>query len=208
MQIYLKRTVLRQVIRLDNDRWIGNIVWRQNWQTYDGFTGVNKSLPNTTITAGVLTNVNRTFSDASIDSGGTGAFMGNHKMQSPIINVNYKGLGFAEVVGYGYFLDYDPTAKVFGRNNSTRTVGARIKGDAPMGGTKLLYTAEYASQSNYKDNPVAYTTSYSLLEGGVDLKVAEFKLGYELLGGNGTQSLSTPLATIFQFNGWADVFLV
>ena len=33
-------------------------------------------------------------------------------------------------------------------------------------------------------------------------------MGYELLSGNGRQSLSTPLATLFAFNGWADVFLV
>jgi len=198
----------RQLIRLDNDRWIGNVVWRQNHQTYDGFTAVNRSLPDTTITAGILTNVNRVFSDASIDNLGNGAFLGNHHMRSPIFNVNYKGLGFAEVVGYGYFLDYDPSARAFGRANSTRTVGAKIKGDAPMGDNKLLYAAEYARQSDYKDNPIDFTAHYTLLEGGVDVKVAEFKLGYELLSGNGKQSLSTPLATLFAFNGWADVFLV
>jgi hypothetical protein len=197
----------RQLIRLDNDRWIGNVVWRQNWQTYDALTAVNKSLPDTTITAGMITNANRVFSDASIDNG-TGSFLGNHHMRSPIINVNYKGLGFAEVVGYGYFLDYDPSARAFGLANSTRTMGLRFKGDAPMGDNKLLYAAEYASQSDYKDNPNDYRVHYTLLEGGVDVKVAQFKLGYELLSGNGRQSLQTPLATLFAFNGWADVFLV
>lgn len=200
----------RQLIRLDNDRWVGNVDWRQNWQTYDGYSAVNKSLPDTTITAAYITNVNRVFSDASIDNG-TGAFLGNHHMRSPIFNVNYKGLGFAELVGYGYFLDYDPSARAFGLANSTRTLGGRIKGDAPMGGTKLLYTAEYARQSDYKDNPNDYNVHYTLLEGGVDVKIADlpttFKVGYELLSGNGKQSLSTPLATLFAFNGWADVFL-
>ncbi len=198
----------RQVIRLDNDRWIGNIVFRQNWQSYDGFTAVNQSLADTTITAGVIGNVNRTFGDASIDTGGTGAFMGNHKMRSPIINVKYKGLGFAEVVGYGYFLDYDPTALAFGKANSRQTVGTRIKGDLAMGESKLLYSAEYASQSDYKNNPNDFRIQYSLLEGGVDFKVAEFKVGYELLSSDGTQAIATPLATLFAFNGWADVFLV
>ena len=198
----------RQLIRYDNDRWIGNVDWRQNWQTYDGFSAVNKSLPDTTISAALITNVNRVFSDASIDNG-TGSFLGNHHMRSPIFNVNYKGLGFAEVSGYGYFLDYDPSALAFGRANSTKTIGGRIKGDAPiMSDYKLLYTAEYARQSDYKDNPINFTAHYTLLEGGVDVKVATFKLGYELLSSNGKQSLSTPLATLFAFNGWADVFLV
>jgi hypothetical protein len=197
----------RQLIRLDNDRWLGNVVWRQNQQTYDATSVVNKSLPDTTITAAFITNANRVFSDASID-GGNGALLGNHHMRSPIFNVNYKGLGFAELVGYGYFLDYDPSAKAFGLANSTKTIGARIKGNAPMGDYKLTYSAEYASQSDYKDNPINFRAHYTLLEGGVDLKAAQFKLGYELLSGNGTQSLSTPLATLFAFNGWADVFLV
>ena len=203
----------RQLIRLDNDRWIGNVVWRQNHQTYDGVTAVNTSFADTTITAGYITNVNRVFSDASIDTGNAGSFLGNHQMKSQIYNVNYKGLGFAELVGYGYFLDYDPSALTFGQNNSTATIGGRMKGSAPMGDYKLLYTAEYASQSAYKDNPRDYTAHYALLEGGVDAQNYQVKLGYEVLSSaladNGTRkSLSTPLATLFAFNGWADVFLV
>lgn len=197
----------RQLIRMDNDRWIGNVDWRQNWQTYDGFSAVNQSLPNTTITAAMITNVNRVFSNSSIDNG-TGSFLGDHKMRSPLINVKYTGLGFAEIVGYGYFLDYDASARAFGLANSTRTVGARIKGDAPMGGNKILYAAEYANQADYKDNPNNFNVHYTLLEGGMDFNVAQFKVGYELLSSNGKQSLSTPLATLFAFNGWADVFLV
>ncbi|MEO6422297.1 MAG: alginate export family protein, partial [Candidatus Nitrotoga sp.] len=198
----------RQLIRLDNDRWIGNVDWRQNWQTYDGVSAVNQTLRDTTITAALITNVNRVFSDASIDNG-TGAFLGNHHMRSPIFNVKYTGLGFAEVVGYGYFLDYDASARAFGLNNSTKTLGGKIKGDTAIAGDyKLLYAAEYATQSDYKDNPNSFTNHYTLLEGGVDVKVAQFKLGYELLSSNGRQSLSTPLATLFAFNGWADVFLV
>src|SRR5574340_371966 len=37
----------RQRIKLDNDRFIGNVGWRQNEQTFDAFTVVNKSLPST-----------------------------------------------------------------------------------------------------------------------------------------------------------------
>ena len=197
----------RQLIRYDDDRWIGNVDWRQNHQTYDGLSAVNKSLPDTTISAAFLTNVNRVFSDASIDNG-TGALLGNHHMRSPLFNVNYKGLGFAELVGYGYFLDYDPSARAFGLANSTKTLGGKIKGNAPVGDYKLPYLAEYAHQSDYKDNPNNYNVHYTRLEGGIDINVAQFKLGYELLSSNGKQSLSTPLATLFAFNGWADVFLV
>ena len=95
----------RQRIKLDNDRFIGNVGWRQNEQTFDSFTLVNKSLPNTAIFAGYITNVNTPTGDTNLNPD-----TGNYHMKSPILNVNYKGWSFAEIVGYYYQLDYNPAA--------------------------------------------------------------------------------------------------
>ena len=81
----------RQRLVLDNQRFIGNVGWRQNEQTFDGFTVVNKSLPATTITAGYIYNANRVFSDQTKFPTTTFANIGNAKMKSPILNVSYKG---------------------------------------------------------------------------------------------------------------------
>lgn len=194
----------RQRLILDNARFVGNVGWRQNEQTYDAFTLVNKSLPDTTITAGYITNVNRIIGD-----GVTG---GNAPMSSPIFNVNYKGWSLAEIVGYAYLLDYNVAAPYAANNlNSSDTYGLRLKGSAPMGGNKLLYTAEFAEQRSAHGNTVNYKTSYTLLEGGVDItNMAVFKLGYEVLGsdtGAANTQFKTPLATLHAFNGWADTFL-
>ena len=164
---------------------------------------MNERLPDTKITLAYITNVNRVFSDNALATSGAAA--GNFKMKSPIINVSYKGLGLGEIVGYGYFLDFDTPAANY--VNSTRTYGLRLEGNKALGENTLLYTAKYASQSNYKNNPASYNVNYTLLEGGVDIKTADFKLGYEVLGSNGTRSFSTPLATLHAFNGWADLFL-
>lgn len=211
----------RQRLILDNARFIGNVGWRQNEQTFDALTIVNASLPDTRITAGYVTNVNRVFSDnAAAGNGGvaaTAGFAGNHKMRSPILNVSYKGWSFAELVGYGYKLNYD-TATAF-TANSTDTYGFRLNGNTQAGENKLLYTAEYARQSDGSNNPTRFKADYFLLEGGVDISSAIFKLGYEVLGSDtgattkatgaaATKSFSTPLATLHAFNGWADVFLV
>lgn len=188
----------RQRVTLDNHRFIGNVGWRQNEQTFDAFTLTNASLPNTNITAGYIYNVNRVFSDKNP--------LGNFKMNSPIFNLNYKGWSVGEVVGYGYLLDFSDLAA-----SSTQTYGLRLKGSAPLGGTKALYTAEYATQRDYRDNPRDFSLKYYLLEGGVGLANqlgSEFKLGYEVLGGNGTVAFQTPLATLHAMNGWADQFLV
>ncbi len=193
----------RQRIVLDNQRFIGNVGWRQNEQTFDGLTVVNQSLPATTITAGYIYNANRVFSDQSKPPVATFANVGNAHMKSPILNVSYKGWRVGEIVGYGYLLDYADFA-----TSSTQTWGLRLKGDTAIAeGMKLLYTAEYASQSDYKKNPANYSVDYAFLEAGLAKGVNIVKLGYELLEGNGTKSFQTPLATLHAFNGWADIFL-
>ena len=203
----------RQRIKLDNDRFIGNVGWRQNEQTFDAFTVVNKSLPSTTITAGYITNANRIFGD------GAASDVGNAHMRSPIINVKYSGWSFADIVGYAYLLDYKLVGAATTNANSSDTYGIRLNGSAPMGGNKLLYTAEFAEQRDGSNNTNNYKTSYTLLEGGVDVtNVAVFKLGYEVLGNDtgatvkaggavSVTSFQTPLATLHAFNGWSDQFL-
>ncbi len=210
----------RQRIILDNARFIGNVGWRQNEQTFDALTVVNASLPDTKITAGYITNVNRIFSDnAAAGNGGvtaTAGFAGNHKMRSPIMNVSYKGFDFAELVGYGYLLNYEPSTAFTA--NSADTYGLRLNGKTAMDENKLMYTAEFARQFHGSNNPTKYQANYIFMEGGLDINSAIFKLGYEVMGADSsaitkasgaatTKSFSTPLATLHAFDGWADLFL-
>ena len=186
----------RQRLVLDNHRFIGNVGWRQNEQTYDAFTVVNRSLAQTTVTAGYIYNVNRVFSDESP--------VGNFRMNSPIFNVKYDGWRAGTLVGYGYLLDFDDLPA-----NSTRTFGLRFAGGMPFGDDlKALYTLEYASQSDYRSNPADFNLNYYLAEGGINTGRFTAKLGYELLSGNGSKAFQTPLATLHAMNGWADQFLV
>lgn len=185
----------RQRLTLDNYRFIGNVGWRQNEQTYDGFTVVNRSLTQTTVTAGYIYNVNRVFSDDSP--------VGDFSMSSPIFNVKYDGWRAGTLVGYAYLLDFDNLPA-----NSTRTFGLRFSGGTPfVGDLKALYTLEYASQSDYSDNPDDFNLDYYLVEGGLNTGRFTAKLGYELLSSNGSNVFQTPLATLHAMNGWADQFL-
>ena len=194
----------RQVISLDNARFIGNVGWRQIEQTFNGVTMVNTSLRDTKITAGELLRANRVFGDYSPH--GSGALAGKMKMHSPIVNVSYSGWQYARLTGYGYFLNYDPETAFTA--NSTRTEGLRLKGAAPAGRVKLLYTAEYAGQSNYGTNPASYHVNYDFVEAGVDMGLADFRAGREVLGADGqNHAFQTPLATLHAFNGWAEMFL-
>lgn len=185
----------RQRIALDNQRFVGAVGWRQNEQTFDALTAVNESLPHTRLSAGYIYNVNRVFSDKSP--------VGDFDSSSAILNANYRGFAAGELSGYGYLLDFSNAAA-----SSSRTWGLRFRGATDLRqALKALYTAEYATQRDWGDNPRSYRVDYYFLEGGLALGALEVKLGHEALGSDGTSAFQTPLATLHAFNGWADLFL-
>ena len=191
----------RQVITYDNHRFIGNVGWRQNEQTYDAFTLENKSLPSTTINYAHVTNVNRFF-------GADHPTLSDLHMKSDLFNVAYSGFKAGKIVGYSYLLDYDPGQNGnFPITDSNKTFGLRFDGGHPFDGWKLLYTAEYANQSDYKDGTSRIDADYAFAMLGADYKGVQVKFNYEVLGGDGVYGFFTPLATLHAFNGWADKFL-
>ncbi|TDT44222.1 alginate export protein [Halospina denitrificans] len=187
----------RQLFTLDNHRFVGHVGWRQNEQTFDAATVVNKSLADTTLTAGYIHNVNRLVSEAAGPRGDDG-------MQSGIFNARYDGLSAGSLTAYSYLLDYDSLDAA-----STSSYGLRFTGDTALGDSaKALYTLEYAQQSDYADNPNSFDTDYYLIEGGIQASGVTVKLGQELLGSDdGNAAFQTPLATLHAMNGWTDKFL-
>jgi len=180
----------RQRIILDNQRFVGSVGWRQNEQTFDAFSIVNTSLPNMVATYAHLSNADRI----------TGT---NAEMRSDLLNVTYRGIAAGKLTGYVYLLDYLTSA-----SQSTQTLGLRFSGATALDEAgKLLYALEYAQQGDYGKNPASYTLHYSLAEVGGTVSDITGKLGYEVLEGDGTHSVQTPLATLHAFNGWADQFL-
>jgi len=185
----------RQEVVLDNARFVGNVGWRQNAQSYDGLTIANSSVKDLSVVYGYVTNVNRIFGEQSANS--------DIDTQTHLLNVSYSGLPYGKLTGYAYLLDLTdaPTA-------SNQTTGLRFAGGTAVAeGTKLLYTAEFASQTKYKDGADSIDATYSLVELGVNTAGVTAKLGMEMLGGDGTYGFSTPLATLHAFNGWTDKFL-
>ncbi len=198
------KTVLkagRQRINLDNQRFVGGVGWRQNEQTYDGFTLVNNSLQDTTVFAAYIDNVNRIFGP---DEGRAGTPAADVDLDSSIklLNINYKGSDLAKISVYGYWLDIEDAAA-----SSSKTFGIRLDGSRGED-TKLLYTLEYARQSDYGDNPANYDADYYLAEAGVQAGGITARIGREVLGSDdGEKAFQTPLATLHKFQGFADQFL-
>ncbi len=196
----IENTVIRagrRRITLDNHRFIGDVVWRQNDQTYDGLSLTNTSLPKTTIEYAYIDSVNRIFGP---DSGTPPA---NFESDSHILNANYDWTPNWDVTAYAYFLDFEDAL-----SSSNSTVGIRINGShAVSDSTSARYTMEYAHQNDYGGNPNNYSADYVLLEGALTMGGITGKLGYEILEGGSVQAFQTPLATLHAFQGWADKFL-
>jgi len=176
----------RQRLLLDNARFIGNVGWRQNEQTFDALSFVNTSLPETVITYAYLNQVNGILERFEAD-------VSNH-----LLNATYSGFKAVKITGYAYLLEDDDT------NAENDTYGLRAGGALGLSANhKLLYTAEFADQSTENND-----ADYLFLESGLKFGTALFKVGYEVLGSDsGDYGFQTPFATKHAFNGWADQFL-
>jgi hypothetical protein len=187
----------RQRIKLDNDRFIGNVGWRQLEQTFDGVSVKTAPLDNFTAVVAHLTNTNQV--------------QGEHNpLRSTDVNVDIEVLNatwkfnIGSLTGYGYFADMEDAPAM-----SNQTLGIRFNGKRALNDNMaLLYTAEFAQQSDYSDGVEAIDAEYIHGVIGLGMKKVAVKVGYELLGSNdGLFGFTTPFATLHAFNGWADKFL-
>jgi len=196
----IENTVIRagrQRITLDNHRFIGDVGWRQNDQTYDSFSLTNVSLQDTIFEYAYIDKVNRIFGP---DNGTPPA---DFQSNSHVLNVKHEWSPNWGASAYAYLLDLEDSPLL-----SNKTFGIRLHGRTAVSDrTSISYTVEYAHQQNYGDNPNNYSADYYLLEGALTAAGITGKLGYEVLEGNSVQAFQTPLATLHAFQGWADKFL-
>jgi hypothetical protein len=191
----------RQRIVLDNHRFVGDVGWRQNMQTYDAVSFQNKSIPDLTFFYSYIWEVNRVFGDVA------GLPPGNRDFDSDshLFNISYAGLPLGKLTGYAYLLDFDNSP-----DNSTATFGGQFAGahtwDQERNG-RINYRAEFAWQTDYQSSRRDYATEYYNFEVSGDYDRFTLGAGYEVLGSDNGQGFKTPLATLHAFNGWADVFL-
>ena len=186
-------TLGRQRIILDNARFVGNVGWRQNEQTFDAVRLENTSIKGLKLDFTYIDQVNRIFGDDSP--------MGRWESDSYLVNAKYKLPTNGPKVtlgGFAYLLDFDNAAAA-----SSQTYGV----DAAVSAGPFTLKGAYANQSDYGNQPVSYDADYYLVEGGVKKSGWSGAVGYEVLTGDGTKAFATPLATLHAFNGWADVFL-
>ncbi len=188
----------RQRLAFDNHRFIGNVGWRQNEQTFDAVASTLRVGSDWTLRYAWLDKVHRIFGNGHPNPLAAAQDLDTHA-------INLAGtLAEHPFVAYGYWYDNQDLPL-----SSTRTLGLRLdNGVGANDGPRWLYAVEYANQSDYAQAPDTGSVEYWRLEGGLRLGKHTLRAGLESLGSNGRRALQTPLATLHAFNGWADRFLV
>ncbi|WP_169577661.1 alginate export family protein [Sinimarinibacterium sp. CAU 1509] len=180
----------RQRLIYDNARWIGNVGWRQNEQTFDGVFLHAGMFKTVTIDAAYLSTVNT-------------ITLSNVEVRAELLRVHWAIDPKIGLSAYGYWIDNEDPAAA-----DLDTFGLRATGKVGLApATQLRYSAEMAEQRAVRGSD-RFDTRYGLAELALERNPLALKLGYELLGSDaGDFALQTPLGTRHAFQGWADVFL-
>jgi hypothetical protein len=194
-------TVGRQRMILDDARFIGNVGWRQDEQTFDAIR-LDTTLFRVKLTAAYLSRINRVVGDAK-----------DWKSDSYVLNATYSFSEAVKVTAFDYNLQFTTAAKApvaaditNARLSSVDTKGLRVFGTGWASSVKLGYIAQYAEQEPAGDNTAVFDLSETMVEANATWDIFTVKLNYESLEGNGTQGFITPLGTVHAFEGFADVF--
>ncbi|MGK0186318.1 MAG: hypothetical protein ACI9R3_002101 [Verrucomicrobiales bacterium] len=190
----------RQRLILDNARFVGNVGWRQNEQTYDAVTIKNTSVENLTLFYGYINRVERIFGSGDISAAGQEDFEGD----SHLGNISYQFAPELTLTTYAYLLDLNNPA---GDTSSNNTYGMQAKGAISTGEISIPYLLEGAYQTEGADSPLSYGAWYFHANAGIKAGKIAVGAGLEHLGADNGNGFQTPLATLHAFNGWADKFL-
>lgn len=187
----------RQRVIIDNQRFFGNVGWRQNEQTFDGIDLNYKFGKSFTVRYDYLNRVQRVFGAQNPDED-----LYRWDLNANLFHADYASK-YGTFTGYAYLIENETKPLASHENYGVRYV---LNKPNPKG-IGWLATAEYATQDSYADGLALIDADYMFLEGGMIYKGNTFKAGFEQLGGNGLYAFQTPFATLHAFNGWADRFL-
>lgn len=197
----------RKTLNLDNQRFIGSVGWKQNFQTLD-LGAVAYAKDDFSFIGAYVFGVNA-IGDAGNETKGDiyGGGTASGETESVVLNASYKVSDPLKLTAYAYML-----------GSHSDTYGLALTGAVPVSdGVKLNYRAEYAMQTDASLETKNATkpkkdSDYLNLDVNANLDGLLLGVNYEVLGADDTvgvtRGFETPLATKHKFNGWADVFLI
>lgn len=189
----LTATLGRQRIILNNARFVGNVGFRQNEQTFDALRLAYRASDHLSFNYIYVDRVRRILGDDSAN--------GEWRSDSHIGQVDLK-TDVGDFSGYALLLDFDNAAA-----QSNQTYGLRWTRTFASDPWRFTLGAEAATQRDYGNSPTSFDLNYYAANAGAQRGQWRVAVGGEMLEGNGARGFATPLATLHAFQGWADVFL-
>jgi hypothetical protein len=183
-------TLGRQRILIDDQRFIGNVGWRQDEQTFDAVR-LDGAWGRFKATYAYVIHVNRILGE-----------LRDWDSDSHLANLTWSPAEQLRLEGFVYALDFGNSAA-----NSSITKGVKASGKAWLGLFQVAYNATYANQRDYNHNTAPYSLDYWGADLAATFDIYTAKVSFESLEGNGTRGFTTPLATTHAFQGWADAFV-
>lgn len=184
----------RQVIKLDDERHIGPVDFRQNQQTFDGISLVSKPATNLSLFYAHLRAVNTIL--------GRKAVNGRQHLDSDLFNAQYQFNGHLSGTVYHYRLNNEDVAV-----DNHNTSGIRFSAQWPMAEITPSLSLEYARQSPDSQQAPDVDLDYRRVE--LTLKRGRFSLliGNERLASEQGIAFQAPHSTLHKFQGFTDQFL-
>lgn len=193
----------RQRIKLDDERFVGNVGWRQFEQTLDAASFESDlGIEGLSVQYAFVWHVQRIF----------GPDGPNYESQSHLIRTSYAFAPEIRVTPFVYLLDFDTDSPA----DSVDTYGVRLTGDLGRGAGEqdsrdiyFDYELTYAYQTDAGSNPVDFKADFFAAQIRANRKgLGSIQAGYQLLGSdNGVAAFRFPLGTNHKFQGYADQFL-
>jgi len=187
----------RQVVRLDDQRFIGDYDFGQMPQLLDGVNLSTLALPRTSITYGYFWRVRNAYAvdwSTSINAA---------SVSFDVVPVKLK------VGAYGVFQNQARTGSVTGfSDNSNSIIGARASGTYGLPrDIDLEYLADVAQQRDFAGGDPRIRADYYRFAGGLAIKQGFARLSWEKLSSNnGQYGFQTPLGSTQLFTGRVDMF--
>ncbi len=189
---HFRVTVGRQLLSFNGNRFVGSPSWRQDRNSHDA-ARFDYSRNDWRVTYVYHDRVLRgPGDDFDWDS------------DSHLLNVGYDVNDAAKLEGFAYFIDLTDASAPQDRSNMTW--GGRLTGAVPVGEARLSYAALLARQSDYGSSTADFDLNFASFDVRVSGAGATLMLGYDVLEGDGSNTIATPLGSGHSFHGWADAF--
>ncbi|MGZ5102847.1 MAG: alginate export family protein [Usitatibacter sp.] len=182
----------RQLVRIDNQRWVSDNDFRQTPQLFDGVGAVYEGIASAELSGGAFWRLRTT-------SGNTDA------LRLSFLRGAWNPAPGHALSAYAIFHDQAQNGAFTGfADNSYRVAGVKAEGSAAsIAGIDIPYLLEYAAQRPYAGGDGRIDADYR--RAGAGIAGASWALRYDLevKGSNaGAYGMQMPLTDFYAFNGW------